>query len=106
MSLRSEIADACREMVEEEGEAAICTPLSGDPAPCKVWLDFEAKADADPGGFAPTAWQGHTVIEVLLADFATPPVHGDAFTIDGATYAVLDVFFNDRVTAKMTVTEE
>ncbi len=107
MGMRRIIGSALADAFAKVGEDAVFTPLSGDPVPLKVFVEFGVALE--PDGFEGPSRQQAVIIEALLADLPHEPQKGEAFAVteDGvtATYKVGRVIGNDRFTVKVACKE-
>jgi len=101
MGYRSVFTDALQNMFEAAGEDAVFAPATGDPVPCKVFIDFDQVME--PDGLEGMSMQRGTVIEALLSDIGREPNRDETFTVAGVTYRVARITANDSFTVKMAV---
>ena len=106
MGLRAVFAAALPGIFDATGEDAVFTPATGDPIPCKVFIDFNVMLQ--PSGVEVQVWQQGTTIEALLSVLGREPNRGETFTLDipadDTTYTVQAILENDGLTVKAVVT--
>jgi hypothetical protein len=106
MGLRAVFAAALPGIFDAAGEDAVFTPATGDPIPCKVFIDFNVMLQ--PGGVEAQVWEQGTTIEALLSVLGREPNRGETFTLDiptdDTTYTVQAIIEDDGLTVKAVVT--
>jgi hypothetical protein len=102
MGLRGVFAAALPGIFDAAGEDAVFTPATGDPIPCKIFIDFSVLLQ--PAGVEVQAWERGTTIEALLSVLGREPDRGETFTHESVVYTVRTILENDGLTVKMVVT--
>lgn len=106
MGLRAVFAAAVPNIFNAAGEDAVFTPATGDPIPCKVFIDFNVMLQ--PAGVEVQVWQQGTTIEALLSVLGREPNRGETFTLDipsdDTIYTVQAILEDDGLTVKAVVT--
>jgi hypothetical protein len=109
MGLRAVFAAAVPNIFIAAGEDAVFTPATGDPIPCKVFIDFNVMLQ--PSGVEVQVWQQGTTIEALLSVLGREPNRGETFTMEDwdfpwlqKIYTVQAILEDDGLTVKAVVT--
>jgi hypothetical protein len=101
MGLRAVFAAALPGIFDAAGEDAVFTPATGDPIPCKVFIDFNVMLQ--PAGTEAQVWELGTKIEALLSVIGREPNRGETFTVDLVVYTVKAILEDDGLTVKAVV---
>ncbi len=109
--MRDAFLAAASKFLDREGEPATFNPASGDPIPCKVFIDFDVLLQ--PASMDAQAWAKGTQIEAGLSSgddigIGRMPEYGETFTVWPGdpleqTYSVKEILQNDGITVKVVV---